>query len=69
MEKIILKVTGMSCQHCVNAVTGAVMALDGVAGVAVDLDGGTAAVDYDASKVTLAGIKAAIEEEGYGAEA
>ena len=69
MEKIMIKVTGMSCQHCVNAVSGAVLALDGVAGVTVDLDGGTAAVDYDASKVALADIKAAIEEEGYEADA
>ena len=68
MEKLLIKVTGMSCQHCVNAVSGAVKALDGVADVTVDLDGGTAAVIYDTGRVTPDKIKAAIEEEGYGAE-
>jgi copper chaperone CopZ len=31
------KVTGMSCEHCVNAVTGELGALDGVSSVEVDL--------------------------------
>ena len=30
-------VTGMSCQHCVNAVTGELAALAGVSSVVVDL--------------------------------
>ena len=68
MENIVIKITGMSCEHCVNAVKGAVMALDGVVSAVVDLDGGTASLEFDASKVTLAGIKAAIEEEGYEAD-
>ena len=31
------KVTGMSCEHCVNAVTGELRGLDGVSAVTVDL--------------------------------
>ena len=31
------KVTGMSCEHCVNAVTGGLNSLDGVSGVSIDL--------------------------------
>ena len=30
-------VTGMTCEHCVNAVTSEVSALDGVSAVGVDL--------------------------------
>ena len=33
-------VTGMTCQHCVNAVTREVGGIDGVTGVDVDLDSG-----------------------------
>lgn len=33
----IIKVKGMSCQHCVMAVTKALRAIDGVADVTVDL--------------------------------
>jgi len=65
MEKTIINVEGMSCSHCVNAVTNAVKSLEGVSEVQVDLDTKTATVDYDSDKITLEAIKAAIEEEGY----
>ncbi|MBK5262683.1 MAG: copper chaperone CopZ [Peptostreptococcaceae bacterium] len=65
MEKIIINVEGMSCSHCVNAVTNAVGGLDGVVEVKVDLKVKTVAVAYDSDKVTPEIIKAAIEEEGY----
>jgi copper chaperone len=31
------QVTGLSCEHCVNAVTSEVRSLDGVSGVSVEL--------------------------------
>lgn len=65
MEKVILNVDGMSCEHCVKAVNGAVGALPGVSGVAVDLESKTVAVDFDASKVSVEEIKAEIEDQGY----
>jgi len=65
MKNITLNVEGMSCSHCVNAVTKAVTALEGVSGVNVDLEGKTVTVDYDADQVSLENIKEAIEEEGY----
>ena len=37
MEKSIIRVDGMSCQHCVKAVSGAVNALPGIESVEVDL--------------------------------
>ena len=65
MVQTILMVEGMSCSHCVNAVTKAVTALAGVSGVKVDLEGKTAAVEYDENQVSLDSIRDAIEEEGY----
>jgi copper chaperone len=65
MKHVVLNVEGMSCSHCVKAVTDAVTALDGVAGVNVSLEEKTAAVDYDAEKVSLESIREAIEDQGY----
>ena len=37
MEKTIIKVEGMSCEHCVKAVTNAVNSVTGIGSVSVDL--------------------------------
>jgi copper chaperone len=63
MQTVTLKVEGMSCGHCVNSVEGAVKTL-GASGK-VDLNAGSVLVEFDDSKVTLATIKDAIEEQGY----
>ncbi|MDR2860315.1 MAG: copper chaperone CopZ [Elusimicrobiota bacterium] len=65
MEKQVLNVEGMSCQHCVAAVNEAVKSLSGVKSVSVSLEDKTATVEFESSKVTLDEIKAAIEEQGY----
>jgi copper chaperone len=59
---LALTVGGMSCQHCVRAVTQAVQALDPQAGVSIDLPTGKVCVSSTAS---LEQVKAAIAEEGY----
>lgn len=60
-----LNVNGMSCEHCVKAVKGAVGALKGVVSVDVDLKGKKVTVWFDPEKVTVALIKDAIEDQGY----
>jgi copper chaperone len=65
MEKITVKVGGMSCDHCVKAVIEAAGGLPGVADVKVSLEAGTAEVGYDPAKVSPGAIKAAIEDQGY----
>lgn len=65
MEKLVLKVEGMSCSHCENAVKKAVSALDGVTSVEVSLGDKTVTIAHDAAKATLEAIKAAIEDQGY----
>lgn len=57
-------VPGVSCQHCVNAVTSEVSKLSGVQRVDVNLD--TKLVTVQAGEnVTPASIVAAIKEAGY----
>lgn len=60
-----LKVEGMSCAHCVNAVESSVGELQGVSTVKVDLENGQVAVYYDDSKTSLGKIKETIEDQGY----
>ena len=56
------QVQGMSCGHCVNAVTQAVKSVDPQARVQVDLANGKVQVE---SQQDHAAIARAIEEEGY----
>ncbi|MDQ1247602.1 MAG: hypothetical protein QG597_1973 [Actinomycetota bacterium] len=63
MSQATYNVAGMTCQHCVNAVTSEVGAVPGVTEVVVDLEAGTVAITAD--KVDDAAIRAAIDEAGY----
>jgi len=65
MEKIVLRVDGMSCEHCSRAVTNAIAGISGTANVSVDLKAGTASFDFDSGKAELDAIAEAITEEGY----
>jgi copper chaperone len=55
-------VQGMSCGHCVGAVTQAVKTVDPAAEVKVDLATGQVEVQSDSDRAALV---SAIEEEGY----
>jgi copper chaperone CopZ len=57
-------VTGMTCDHCVHAVTEEVSALDGVDDVAVDLTSGRLTVT-SSSDVPYASVAGAVDEAGY----
>jgi copper chaperone len=65
MEKSIIKVDGMSCEHCVKSITKAVGALQGVDAVTVDLEGKTVSVEHNPVLVSIENIKFTIEEQGY----
>lgn len=58
------KVQGMTCGHCVQAVTDELSAVPGVADVAVDLDSGTARVT-SAEGIDRELVRAAVDEAGY----
>lgn len=65
MQTKTLDVRGMTCGHCKMSVEGALNKLDGVSAVEVDLNSGKVEVTYDESKVSLANMKEAVEEQGY----
>jgi copper ion binding protein len=56
-------VTGMTCQHCVDAVTSEIGEVPGVTGVEVDLD--TGRVEVSGEGFTDEQVAAAVDEAGY----
>ena len=63
METRTYRVEGMTCEHCVRAVTDEVGQVSGVSGVRVDLGGGTVEVTGEA--LDDAAVAAAVDEAGY----
>ena len=64
MSTTTYTVTGMTCAHCVRAVTEAVGAVPGVRDVAVDLASGGGTVTSD-GPVDVEAVRAAVDEAGY----
>ena len=60
----IIKVKGMSCQHCVASVTKALSEIEGITDVQVDLDKGEATFS-EHSPVEVDTIKNAIARIGF----
>lgn len=57
-------VTGMTCQHCVGAVSGEVSLLPGVTDVQVDLATGQVTVTSD-EPLELDAVRASVDEAGF----
>jgi copper chaperone CopZ len=57
-------VAGMTCEHCVRAVTTEVSALDGAQDVVVDLAAGTVTVS-SVEPLPLDALREAVDEAGY----
>ena len=64
MSTATYTVVGMTCGHCVSAVTEEVAQVPGVSAVDVDLASGGLTVTSDAP-VEESAVRAAVEEAGY----
>jgi copper ion binding protein len=64
MKMVKIKIQGMTCEHCVRAVTRALSGVEGVTNVKVSLEKNEAVFDTS-GQVDMEKIKKAIEEEGY----
>jgi copper chaperone len=58
------RVSGMTCGHCVNAVSTEVGRLPGVTGVTVELDSGLVTVTSEIP-VDPGAVRVAVDEAGY----
>jgi copper chaperone len=63
-EMTTIKIKGMSCNHCVMAVTKALNAMDGVANVKVSLEAGEAVFE-EKNPVYMAVVKEKIKKAGF----
>jgi len=68
MKKITLKITGMSCAHCVGKIEKALQDLQGVVKAKVNLKKEIAKVKYDESVQTIDNLTAAVKDAGYDVE-
>jgi copper chaperone CopZ len=66
MTSVTYQVTGLTCEHCVRAVTGELASLASVTAVTVDLvPGGRSAVTVTSdAPLTAAAVEAALDEAG-----
>ena len=64
MAETTFTVTGMTCDHCVRAVTSEVEQVPGVTAVATDLASGRVRVSSDVP-VDDGAVRAAVQEAGY----
>lgn len=64
METVDYQVRGMTCGHCVKAVTDEVSAIPGVGSVNVDLDSGTLSL-LSAAPIDPQLVREAVDEAGY----
>ncbi len=68
METVTIQVKGMSCEGCQAAVQKAIGSLEGVISAQVELQGGSAEVDFDETVVGVGHFKKAVEEAGFDVE-
>ena len=66
MQTEIINVTGMTCGGCVDVVTRALVAVDGVHNVNVSLSNNEAKVDFDENLTSTDQLNTAVEKAGYG---
>ncbi|WP_144557768.1 copper ion binding protein [Shouchella miscanthi] len=65
MKTIELKVSGMSCGHCVSSIETGVGNMNGVDNVTVKLDEGRVTITFDSDQVNKGMLKLKIEDLGY----
>ena len=64
MTTTTIQVKGMTCGHCVSAVTEEISKVTGVTGVDVDLESGNVTIASEAP-VDAEAVSAAVDEAGY----
>jgi len=63
VQQLTMNISGMTCDHCVGAVTRALQQLEGVRILRVAI--GSASVAYDPSRISPDRMTRAIEDAGY----
>jgi copper chaperone len=65
MERIFLKVDGMTCGGCVRSVQKALTSSEGVSTANADLETGMVKIEFDAEKIDQDRLQKAITDAGF----
>lgn len=69
VQSLSMPIGGMTCDNCARGVERTLSATPGVTKVTVDLEGGSASVEYDTDLVTPQALATAVRKLGYEASA
>ncbi len=62
MDKVNIKIEGMTCGHCQKSVNKLITAVEGVNACEVSLEKGEASVEFDAAKTSKEAIVKAVND-------
>lgn len=65
VQETVLSVPDISCEHCVNAINGALKGLPGVETVNTDIPTKTVLLCYDPNQVTMTKVEEVLDDIGY----
>jgi copper chaperone len=65
MEKVEMKVEGMTCGGCVKSIQNALNGRNGVDNAVADLEAGTVAIEFDGNLIQQSALKQAIIDAGF----
>ena len=65
MERLKLRVEGMTCGGCVNSIQNALTSRDGVTSASADLESGIVTIEFDPAVIAQPGLQEAIEDAGF----
>jgi copper chaperone len=65
VQETVLSVPDISCEHCVNAINGALKDLPGVEAVSTDIPTKKVHVRFDPNQVTLTKVEEILDDIGY----
>lgn len=65
MEKVELKIEGMTCGGCVNSIQNALTGRNGVNSATADLEAGTVEIEFDRKLIHRSVLEQAIADAGF----
>jgi copper chaperone CopZ len=68
MSTAVLKVPGISCEHCEQTITNALSGQPGIRSLRVDVPGKQVTLDYDETRLSLNRVREILAEEDYPVE-
>ncbi|NOX93091.1 MAG: heavy-metal-associated domain-containing protein [Gammaproteobacteria bacterium] len=69
MERVEIRVDGMTCGGCVNSIQNALTNRDGVTSAAADLDSSLVVIEFDSGVIQQDAIEQAIVDAGFSVAA